>query len=71
MQLINTIEKLGHAMTLDFILVLPTILSPNFYEYIMSVTNKFTKRNTLISGQSTYSTEDWADALLERLDIID
>lgn len=37
----------------------------------MSVTDKFKKRITLIPGRSTYSVEDWADALLDRLDIAD
>lgn len=63
------VEKPGHAISLDFIPALPTTLSPDFFDCVISVTDKFTKRITLIPGRSTYSAEDWADALLERLDI--
>lgn len=37
----------------------------------MSVTDKFTKRITLIPGRATYSAGEWAIRLLDRLDIAD
>jgi hypothetical protein len=37
----------------------------------MSVTDKFSKRITLIPGRNTWTAAEWADALLERLYIAD
>ena len=71
LQPINTIEIPGYAITLDFILGLPTSAHPEAFDCVMSVTDKFTKRITLIPGQATYSAGKWAIKLLDRLDIAD
>lgn len=58
-----------HTLTLDFILALPT--SEESYDTILSVTDKFTKRTTGISGKATWSAAQWANALLDRLETAD
>ena len=57
------------TLTLDFVLALP--LTKQGYNAIMSVTCKFSKRVTLIEGADTWSAEQWAQAFLKRLDLID
>ena len=37
----------------------------------MSVACKFSKKVTLIEGKDTFTAEDWAHALLSRLNFID
>ena len=59
-----------HTLTLDFILSLP-LVTPSGLDCAMSVTDKFSKRMTLIEGKSTFAAPDWATVLLERLDISD
>ena len=54
---------------LDFVLALP--LTRQGFNAIMSVTCKFSKRVTLIEGADTWSAEQWAQAFLKRLDLID
>ena len=56
-------------LMLDFVLALP--LTKQGYNTIMSVTCKFSKRVTLIEGADTWSAEQWAQAFLKRLDLID
>lgn len=46
-------------------------MSKEGYNALMSVTCKFSKRVTLIEGKDTFSAEDWAHALLTRLDLVD
>lgn len=58
-----------HTITLDFILALP--LTKELFNAVMSVTDKFSKRITMIAGKDTHSAADWADLLLERLDLCD
>ena len=58
-----------HTLTLDFILALP--LSEEGFDCALTVTDKFTKRTTYIPGKSTWTAEEWAIALLDRLDIGD
>ena len=58
-----------HTLTLDFILALPG--SPEGFDTILSVTDKFTKRITCIPGKNTWSAERWAEALLDRLEVAD
>lgn len=55
--------------TLDFVLALP--VSKEGYNALMSVTCKFSKRITLIEGVDTWTAEQWAQAFLKRLDLID
>lgn len=59
-----------HTLTLDFILALPTS-GGDGYDAILSVTDKFTKRTTGIQGKSTWNTAQWAEALIDRLELID
>jgi len=47
-----------HTLTIDFILALPVIKAPETYKTIMSVTDKFSKTVTLISGRDTMTAED-------------
>lgn len=58
-----------HTLTIDFILALPT--SKKGYEVIMSVTDKFSRKITLIPGKSTFAAADWAHRFLRRLQKID
>lgn len=55
-------------LTLDFVLALP--LSKQGFNAIMLVTCKFSKRVTPIEGADTWSTDQWAQAFLKRLDLI-
>ena len=57
------------TLTLDFVLALPLIRQG--FNAIMSVTCKFSKRVTLIDGADTWSAEQWTQAFLKRLDLID
>ncbi len=57
------------TLTLDFVFVL--LLSKEKYNAIISVTCKFSKRVTFIKGTDTWSAEQWANAFLNRLDLID
>ena len=58
-----------HTLTLDFILALPT--TPEGFDCVLTVTDKFTKRTTHIPGKSTWKAHEWAAALLDRLNIAD
>ena len=58
-----------HTLTIDFILALPK--SSKGYDVLLSVTDKFSRKITLIPGKSTFTAEDWADRLLRRLRKID
>lgn len=57
------------TLTLDFVLALP--VSKEGFNALMSVTCKFSKRITLIEGVDTWTAEQWAQAFLKRLDLID
>ena len=54
-----------HTLTIDFVLVLPT--SRKGYDCLLSVTNKYSRRITLIPGKDTFTAADWANRLLRRL----
>ena len=54
-----------HTLTIDFVLALPE--SPEQYDCLMSVTDKFAKTITFIPGKSTWTAKDWAIKLLDRL----
>ena len=58
-----------HTITIDFILALPK--SKGGFDCALSVTCKYSKRITLIPGKSTWTANQWAEALLERLWIAD
>lgn len=58
-----------HALTIDLVVALP--VSPDGYDAFMSVTCKLTKRTTLIPGKITWTAQQWAKALLTRLQIAD
>ena len=47
-----------HTITIDFIMALP-ISSPEGYNVIMTVTDKFTKRIGFIPGKDTWTAEQW------------
>ena len=59
-----------YIVTIDFILALPPS-TPDKYDCLLTVTDKFTKRIVLIAGQATYKARDWALALLNHLMIAD
>ena len=58
-----------HTITMDFILALP--VSRDGFDVAMPVSDKFTKRITIIPGKSTWTAAQWGDALLDRLDTAD
>ena len=58
-----------HTLTIDFILALPK--SKKGYDCILSVTDKYPRRITLIPGKSTFTAAEWATRLLRRLRKID
>ena len=58
-----------HTLILDFVLALPR--SSEGIDTILSVTDKFSKRVTLISDKVAYINMDWAALLLERLLLAD
>ena len=55
-----------HTLTIDFILALPKS-SPDDFDCLMSVTDKFSKAITYIPGKNTWSGKEWAIRLLDRL----
>jgi len=59
-----------HTLAIDFILALPSS-EPEGFDCLLSVTDKFSKRITLIPGQSTYTAEQWAHSLLTHLYLTD
>ena len=58
-----------HTLTIDFILAMP--VTPEGFDCAMSVTCKFSKRNTFVPGKTTWTAAEWATALIERLEIGD
>jgi hypothetical protein len=59
-----------HTITIDFILALPEARDSGF-DIVLSITDKFSKRITLVPSLKTFSAAQWADALLQRLWIAD
>jgi len=53
-----------HTVTVDFIAGLP---KNGEYDMILSVTDKFSKRITLLPGNTEYSADQWAGVFLEGL----
>ena len=69
MQPIYTLPIPFHTLTIDFILAMP--VTPEGFDCAMSITCKFSKRNTFIPGKTTWTAAEWATALLDRLEIGD
>lgn len=59
-----------YTVTIDFVLALPTFTLDRF-DCLLTVTDKFSKRITLILGRETFKAKDWALALLDRLLLVD
>lgn len=55
------------TIAMDFIVALPGI----DHDSLLTTTCKASKRVTLIPGMTTWSAEDWANALFDRLMIAD
>ena len=58
-----------HTLTIDFILAMP--LTPEGIDCAMSVTCKFSKRNTFVPGKTTWKAAEWAAALPKQLQLGD
>ncbi|SLM41090.1 probable transposable element [Lasallia pustulata] len=71
LQPIVTPASLHHTITIDFVLGLPESPSPEEFDSVMSITDKFSKRVTFIPGRTTYTAVQWAHLLLDRLDTAD
>ena len=69
LQLINSSLVSFHIIILNFILTLSRIHDD--INTIMSITNRFTKRITMLTDKMTYNVEQWTLALLDRLNIVD
>ena len=52
-----------HTITIDFVMAIP-ISSPEGYNILMTVSDKFTKRIGFIPGKDTWTAEQWGAALL-------
>ena len=50
---------------MDFIVELPKTLNGN--NTLLTITNKFTKRVTLLARQDTDTAEDWAGRIIDHL----
>ena len=70
LQLIQAPLMPFHTITIDFILALPKARNSGF-DIVLSVTNKFSKRITLVPSLKTFFAAQWADALLQHLWIAD
>ena len=55
-----------YTITIDFILALP-VSTPERFDCLLTVTNKFTKKIALIPGREIFKAKEWALALLNRL----
>ena len=63
--LIDTAPILFYCITIDFIVTLP--LTCEEENSLVTITCKFTKWLLLLSGQETYTAEDWADKVITGL----
>ena len=70
MQPILTLSWSFHVLTVNFILVLPTLPPSDNYDIILSVTDKFSKIITLISGQKIMTVKDWVIRLMNCLALL-
>ena len=69
LQPIPTLSVPYYVISIDFILALPR--TAEGYDSILSITDKFTKKAALPVGKGTYTAEEWARTLIDRLDIAD
>jgi len=69
LQSIITSSYSFHTLTINFILIL-SLSKSDKYNTIMSVTDKFSKAITLISGWDIITAEDWAITLLNYLALL-
>lgn len=60
---------LYHIIMLDFILALLT--SDKGYDVVLLLTDKYTKKISLLPEKATYSAAEWARVLIDRLDLVD
>lgn len=58
-----------HTITIDFILALRTTVEG--YNCIMSVTDKYSKRITMIARKDTYGAKEWASRMVLHLFVLD
>ena len=65
MKPIITPPRVFYTITIDFILALPVL--PNGHNTMLTVTDKFSKRVTTVSGKDTWTAEEWAVGLLAAL----
>ena len=65
LQPINTPPAPFHTISIDFVMAIP--VSTDGFDSLMSVTCKFSKAIGLIPGKSTWTAQQWADRLIERL----
>ena len=67
LQSILSSSILFHILTIDFVLIL--FISHTSMNNVMSITDKFSKRITIVSSKNTWTAIMWAKTLLERLDL--
>ncbi len=67
LQLIRTMNVPFHTITMNFVMTLP--ISQEEYDCMLTIIDKFFKRMTMISSKTTYTAEQWAHLVLERLQI--
>ena len=60
-----TPPRIFHTITIDFVLALPALLSG--LNALLTVTCKFSKKVTMVSGKDTWDASQWAVALLYEL----
>ena len=59
---ISSLPRPFHTLALDFVVALTDL-----YDALLTVTDKFSRRVTLLYGKTTYDAADWARLLLNRL----
>lgn len=68
LQPILTPPTLFYTITIDFILALPE--TNDGLNCALSITDKFSKRITFVTGKDTWKAKDWARGLLQQLDVV-
>ena len=67
MEIIHSPPVPFHTIAIDFVLALPHAKARQEFDYILSVTDKFSKMVTIIPGKSTFGAKDQAQLLLRSL----
>ena len=67
LQFIRTMNVSFHTITMNFVMTLS--ISQEEYDCMLIIIDKFFKRMTMISSKATYTAEQWAHLILERLQI--